>query len=301
MTLPLFVSVGEALTDLIRVGPDVWRSVPGGAPWNVARVLAAWSVPSAFAGAVSRDCFGDALAAASEAAGLDPRFLQQVHAPPLLALVPQLAPPQYFFVGEADLRFEPQQLPEGWLAQAAWVHFGGISLARPPLAGTLLQLARAAKAAGARISYDPNFRNLMDQNYDPMLREMAQLADLIKVSDEDLCGLFRQPDPETGLAELRRCNPQALLLYTRGAAGASLYASEQCVTLAPPRITVVDSVGAGDASLGGLLYSLIRQPYASASEHLVYALAAGAGACLAAGAQVPPLATVQRLAAELLA
>ena len=59
--LPQFISFGEALTDLIRRGEDSWVSVPGGAPWNVARVMACFGVPSAFGGAISQDCFGDVL------------------------------------------------------------------------------------------------------------------------------------------------------------------------------------------------------------------------------------------------
>ena len=72
--LPEFVSFGEALTDMIRVAPDQWKSVPGGAPWNVARVMACFGVSSAFGGAIGRDCFSDVLYRASEQAGLDLRM-----------------------------------------------------------------------------------------------------------------------------------------------------------------------------------------------------------------------------------
>ena len=51
--LPEFVSFGEALTDMIRVAPDQWKSVPGGAPWNVAMVMSYFGIPSAFGGAIS--------------------------------------------------------------------------------------------------------------------------------------------------------------------------------------------------------------------------------------------------------
>ena len=69
--LPAFVAFGEALTDMLRTGPDTWTSVPGGAPWNAARVMAHFGVASAFGGAISQDCFGDALWQASAKAGLD--------------------------------------------------------------------------------------------------------------------------------------------------------------------------------------------------------------------------------------
>jgi fructokinase len=227
--------------------------------------------------------------AASEEAGLDLRFMQQLPFSPLLAIVHQTAPPAYFFVGDnsADLHFAPEQLPEGWLQPNVWLHFGGISLARPQLAQKLLKMARAAKAIGASISYDPNFRVLMDEAYDPILREMVELADVIKVSDEDLRGLFRTTDEASALNTLRQWQPNAILLYTRGAAGASLYQGADVWQQTPPALKVVDTVGAGDASMGGLIWSLLQYPNANGATHLRHAIAAGSLACTQAGASPP--------------
>jgi len=55
---------------------------------------------------------------------------------------------------------------------------------------------------------------------------------------------------------------------------------------------VVDTVGAGDASIGGLLFSLINEPAAGWAAHLRFSVATGAAACLQAGATPPPLALV---------
>ena len=294
---PRFVSAGEALTDMLRTGPDSWSSQVGGSTWNVARVMARLGVPSAFAGAVSLDVFGDALAQATDAAGLDMRFLQRHAKSPLLAIVHELHPPTYYFIGDdsADLHFDAAQLPAGWMPGAQWVHFGGISLAREPLAGKLVALAQELKAAGVSISYDPNFRIMMDERYDATLRRMVELADVVKVSDEDLAGLFRHDDIDGAFAVLRSWNRHATYLYTRGAQGAALYRGEQTWQAAPPVIEVVDSVGAGDASIGGLLYSLMYRPEADGGEHLRFAVAAGAGACLAAGGAPPSVQLVESL------
>lgn len=294
---PQFVCPGEALTDMIRTGPDQWQSLVGGSTWNVARSLAKLGLSTGFAGGISMDLFGDALYAASEQAGLDLRLIQRFQRSPLLAIVGETAPPSYFFIGDdsADLHFAPHDLTQGWDQHLQWAHFGGISLAREPLATTLVNLAKQLKQQGVKISYDPNFRNLMDARYDDTLRSMCALADVIKVSDDDIRGLFRTQDIDAAFVELRRFNPEALVLYTCGAAGASLYIKDQSWSAPPPTIQVIDTVGAGDASIAGLLYSLHTSPQKSWQQHLEFSVASGAAACLAAGAQAPSVEQISAL------
>lgn len=288
--LPHFIAFGEALTDLIRTGPDSWRSACGGSPWNVAVAMSTLGQLSAFGGAVSRDVFGAEIWRASQEANLDMRFIQQLARPPLLAIVHELDPPRYFFIGQdsADLHFRPEGLPMGWTRSLRWAHFGSLGLLREPLAGRLRALAEGLKAEGRLISYDPNFRSPMDASYDDTLEQMCRLADVIKVSDEGLRGLFRLPDHRSGLAQIAAWNPGAWLLLTRGAAGATLYHGVEECSARPPRVDVVDTVGAGDAALAGLLDSLMRNAAAPVELHLRWSLAAGAAACTATGF-VPPL------------
>ena len=295
--LPNFIAFGEALTDMLRTGANAWNSVPGGATWNVAQIMARFGVPSAFGGAISQDCFGDALWQASSLAGLDLRFLQRVSKSPLLAIVHETQPPTYFFVGDdsADLYFELDGLPTGWESAVRWAHFGGISLTRQPLAERLVALAERLSASGVKISYDPNFRNVMDSNYDAVLARMVATSDLIKVSEEDVCGLFRTGDAEAALLQLRAMRPTATVLYTRGAQGATVYVGNQAWHATPPSIAVVDTIGAGDCSLAGFLSSAMQQPLAGWDVHLRTAVAAGAGACLAAGATPPSPRVLGRL------
>ncbi|GAB2905884.1 carbohydrate kinase [Paraburkholderia jirisanensis] len=293
---PVFVSAGDILTDLVRTGDSHWLSVPGGAGWNVARAVARLGLPTACAGSLGTDWFSDELWKASEAAGLDMRFMQRVERPPLLAIVHQTHPPTYFFMGEngADLAFDPQQLPHGWISHVQWAHFGCISLVRQPLGATLAALAAQLRAAGVKISFDPNYRNLMEHGYEPTLRQMAALADLIKVSDEDLRMIFKTSEADA-IAQLRALNPRAVVLVTRGAERATLIDGEQVIEAAPPRVEVVDTVGAGDASIGGLLFSQMSAPQRTWAEHLAFALAAGAAACRHAGAHAPTLDEVVAL------
>ncbi|HYE40011.1 MAG TPA: carbohydrate kinase [Ramlibacter sp.] len=294
---PVMLCAGEALTDMINQGGEQWVSRVGGSTWNVARALAALGEPTAFAGAISRDRFGDALWAASETSGLDLRLLQRVDRSPLLAVVEGGEPPRYFFIGDdsADLHFDPAQLPDGWSGALRWAHFGGISLAREPLASRLVALARQLKAQGVSISYDPNYRNLMDERYARTLQAMASLADVIKVSDDDLRGLFPGLGLDQALARLRALQPAAMCLLTRGGGGASLFHGALRCDAQAPRVAVVDTVGAGDASVAGLLHSLARHPGRWLQSHLHAALAAGSAACLQPGANPPQPAAMHQL------
>jgi fructokinase len=294
---PDFVSAGDILTDLVRTGPASWLSVPGGAGWNVARAVARLGLPTACAGSLGVDNFSDDLWNASVAAGLDMRFMQRVERAPLLAVVHQTHPPAYFFMGDnsADLAFDPSKLPEGWMSHVKWAHFGCISLVRQPLGATLAKLAAELRARGVKISFDPNYRNLMAHGYEPTLRHMASLADLIKVSDEDLRLLFKTEDEAAALAQLRAMNPKAIVLVTRGSEQATLIDGDQTFEARPPRVAVADTVGAGDASIGGLLFSLMTAPQRKWNEHLAFSLAAGAAACRHSGAHSPTLDEVVSL------
>ncbi|MGS0743944.1 carbohydrate kinase family protein [Glaciimonas sp. GG7] len=302
---PLFISAGEALTDMIRTDGDLWVSKTGGGIWNVARAMASLGASTGFAGAISEDWFGDALFAASREAGLDLRFLQRAARPPLLAIVFETAPPQYNFIGDnaADLAFDPALLPAGWQKAAKWAHFGGISLTRAPLAEKLIALAEELKEAGVQISYDPNFRNVMTPEYDPVLKRMAQLADVIKVSDEDLCGLFRTDDQHAALATLRGFNPAAAILLTLGEQGAAMLVGDREWHVKPPVLEIVDTVGAGDAGIAGLIYALMQESQQTSPtlseidwlHHLRFSVACGSAACLNVGAKPPQLAQVMAL------
>lgn len=294
------VCAGEALTDLLRQDGDVWRSHVGGSTWNVARALAALGAASGFAGAISRCVFGDALWQASTVAGLDLRYLQRVDKSPLLAIVPASTAPDYYVIGDdaADLYFDPAKLPANWEREVRWMHFGGISLARGPLDLTLVALAEQAKSQGIRISYDPNWRTLMGPAYDATLQRMSELADVIKVSDEDLRALFRSHDTLGSLGRLRALNPAALVLLTRGVGGASLYRGAQAWHAKIPAVDVIDTVGAGDAGMAALIYSLQQAPDAGMDDHLAFAVAAGSAACGVAGAHAPGLARVRTFLRE---
>jgi fructokinase len=299
MPLPRYVVFGEALTDMVRQADGSWLGLPGGSCWNVARVGARLGVPTGFAGAVSQDLFGDDLARASAEAGLDGRFLQRVAHSPFLAFVASRHPPQYFFVGDdsADLHFDPARLPAGWRQAAEVVHFGSISLVRQPLAARLCEEAIQAARAGKRIAFDPNFRDLMrTPGYQEVLAHMLQLATYVKISDEDLAGLFPSLDTNAALAQVLAMAPDATVMLTRGAQGMTMLKSGDVIEQAALRVEVLDTVGCGDAAMGGWMAGVLADRALDLATQARLAAATAAVAATHAGAYPPLRHEVEALA-----
>jgi fructokinase len=244
------------------------------------------------------DAFGDEIAAASVDAGLDARFLQRVDAPPFIAMVTSRHPPRYVFLGEnsADLHFRPELLPSGWLDAADVVHVGSLALARRPLARRLVEQALMARQAGKRVAFDPNFRAAMrDASYRPTFEQIAAIASHIKVSDEDLEGLFPGLAPRDALAALRALAPDAEILFTRGADGLSLIRGDQVLDAPARRVDVVDTVGCGDASMAGWISGLLLHPEMSMRCQLARIAAVAAAAAMHAGPYAPTEHEVETL------
>ena len=295
MVLPRAVIFGEALIDLVQGTPGQWKGYPGGAPWNVARALSRLGVSSAFAGSVSMDSLGDEIVSQSEAAALDMRFIQRVDRTPLVAIVPSSSPPKYFFAGDADLFFDPDLMPEGWINQAELCHFSCISLARQPLADRLVKIAQQAKEVGKRISYDPNWRNLMDSHYrEHTFPTMTTLADMIKLSDEDLRHIYPGLTEHQAMDELRALNPQAHILFTRGEHGMTLHTPDNQLEQPAIAVKVQDTVGAGDACMAGWLAADLLG-ISDLSARLRFSAACASISCRYPGAHAPALTDVEGL------
>jgi len=210
-------------------------------------------------------------------------------------MVVERHPPRYFFVGDdsADLAFDPGRLPAGWLEEAELLHFGCISLVREPLGSRLVAVAERARAAGKRICFDPNYRNLMGEAHRPRMERLAGLADFIKVSEEDLGLMFPGEALEGALARLRALAPRADLLLTLGARGMELRTPGRTLRQPAFAVQVQDTVGAGDATMAAWMAGVLDQPGAAPEEHLRWAAATAALVCTRSGAYAPTRAEVE--------
>ena len=285
------VCAGGAVLDLVAQGGDLWRSRPGGSALNVARVTARLGTPTALLAAVSTDAHGEAILnrAREDGVGLD--LVWRAEAPTALSLV-QSGHYQFWWRGGADASLEYERLD--WSGVGA-AYFGGATLLRDPASEALLRHAHDAHAAGVPIAYDPNYRPQYAATARESFLAYLPLASVLKVSDEDLAGLLPGLGIEEALGVVRERSPGVTILLTRGAEGAELHAPDGSARHPGFPVNVVDTVGAGDASLGGLLHHYLTVPNATADERLAFALACGAIACTRAGAYAPTFDEVRGL------
>jgi fructokinase len=304
------VSFGELLIDFVALESGVtvgeasgFVKAPGGAPANVAVAAARLGVPAAFLGMVGDDPFGRYLAGVLAADGVDTRGLRfHKGARTALAFVSLAADGDRSFSfyrnPSADMLMQPDDVALEVLDGAHALHYGSITLIGEPSRSATLAAVEAARARGMLISYDPNLRLALWESPDAaragMLLGMGY-AHVVKISEEELEFLTG----DHNLNELWRAYPHLrLIAVTRGAGGAALYTPTGMHDAPGFVVSAVDTTGAGDAFVAGMLTQMLEiagaDPDTDYTPHLArivrFANAVGALATTAKGG-IPGLPT----------
>ena len=259
----MIVSCGEALIDFIPArteeGAAAYLPRPGGSLYNVAVALGRLGVPAGFAGGISTDFFGDRLVANLRESGVCTDYLARLDRPSTLAFASfDAAEPAYAFY-DAEAADRHWQLPEAFPgAEVAAVHCGSLALVREPARAAFEELLARTQARGKVVSLDPNIRP--EQIGDPpehraRLRRLAGFSDIVKLSLADLAWLAPASAPADYAQSLLQAGA-SLVVVTAGGGGATAYGRTAKVTCPAEPVQVADTVGAGDAFLGGLLAGL---------------------------------------------
>jgi len=316
--------IGEALIDL--TGPAAEDAVagtdgsvryvgrPGGSPYNVAIGLARLGQPVRLLARLASDPFGRQLRAHAGANGVDLSLAVTAAERATLAVVSvdeqHGAGYSFYGCGTADWQWtaaELDRLPDG----PGWTHVGSLASWLEPGA-TLIeaQLRRRRPTPGLVISYDPNVRpGLMPDHADAVARieRLVALSDVVKASAEDVAWLYPGEGLDDVLRRWRGLGPRVVVI-TDGARGARALCSDaraRCGDLDGADVLVrpawparvVDTVGAGDAFMAGLIDALARgdvlgRPVTAetAGPALDQAILAAALTCDRAGADPPTAA-----------
>lgn len=245
--------VGEALTDVVTTADGRHREHPGGSPANVAVTLGRMGHRPLFATSIGRDDRGRRLQEwlTESEVGLTPG---SVGGGTTSVAASRLGPD-----GAADYEFALAWAPRLPRAGGAGVvHVGSVSTLLEPGAGDVLRLVEEARAT-ATVTYDPNLRPSICPDRTAVRRRverLVQLADVVKVSDEDLAWLYPGEPFRAVLGRWFGAGP-AVVVGTRGARGAVLLADGVELDVPGRTVTVVDTIGAGDAFMGGLIHGLL--------------------------------------------
>ena len=254
--------LGDAVVDLLPDGEGRLLQCPGGAPANVAVGVARLGGNSAFIGRVGDDPFG--------------RFMYQILADEKVEVRQMRLDPAHrtstvvvdlddhgersftFMVRpSADLFLEPADLPS--FSAGEWLHVCSIALSAEPSRSAAFQAMTSIREAGGYVSFDPNIRPDLwaDENELRRCLELAlQHADVVKLSVEELTFLTHDAQVKTGLESLMRRCPARLVLVTLGKEGVIAWHDGAVKHYPLTSVECVDTTGAGDAFVAGLLYGL---------------------------------------------
>ncbi len=262
----MIICCGEALIDMLprRSTQDEPAFAPysGGAVFNTAIALGRLGVPVEFFSGLSSDLFGEQLRASLAESGVGTRYAHISPRPTTLAfvhLVDGHASYVFYDEGTAGRMLSARDLPAIG-SDASAMLFGAISLIPEPCGSAYEELMRR-EAPGRVMMLDPNIRPAFipdRERHLARIQRMIALSDILKLSDEDLAWLAGSSPVEDLVSRWLDAGPK-LIVLTRGGKAAVGYMKSGSVEVTPERVTVVDTVGAGDTFNAGILASLHDQ------------------------------------------
>ncbi|MBQ9902739.1 MAG: carbohydrate kinase [Clostridia bacterium] len=259
------VTVGEILIDMTysgrKDGIPLYTANPGGAPANVAVAASRLGAETAFIGKVGRDYFGDFLRHTLQEQGVDVSgMLTDSDARTTMAVVSvsETGERSFSFYRRncADVLLRSDEINLDMLSDTHILHFGSVSLTDEPSRSATVYAAEKAKAYGATVTYDPNYRaNLWKSEAQAVeqMKSVLGMVDILKISDEELPLLTGTDDWEAGTKKLYDAYGIPLILLTLGADGAYYRRGEETGKADGCKVKVADTNGAGDTFFGAFL------------------------------------------------
>uniref|UniRef100_A0A5B7C1Y3 fructokinase n=1 Tax=Davidia involucrata TaxID=16924 RepID=A0A5B7C1Y3_DAVIN len=308
---PLVVCFGEMLIDFVPTisglslaDAPAFKKAPGGAPANVAVGIARLGGSSAFIGKVGEDEFGYMLADILKENNVNHEGMRfDPGARTALAFVTLRSDGEREFMfyrnPSADMLLQEAELDFNLIRKAKIFHYGSISLITEPCKAAHIAAAKAAKDAGVILSYDPNLRLPLWPSAEDAregILSIWETADIIKISEEEISFLTKGEDPYDDAVVRKLYHPNLkLLLVTEGPDGCRYYTKEFSGRVKGMKVDAVDTTGAGDAFVAGVLSQLaadvsLLQEEDRLRDALRFANACGALTVMERGA-IPALPT----------
>ncbi len=266
------IAIGEALIDFMPEESgcpikDVCAFKPavGGAPANVCGAFAKLGGESAMITKLGNDAFGDKIIEEFKRWNIGcENVLRTDAANTSLAFVAlkEDGGREFNFYrnpGADMLLLEDEVSPEIFEDGYA-LHFCSVSLGDFPMKRAHKRAIEYAKSNGLIVSFDPNLRPALWTDEASMVKavkEFLPLADIVKISDEELYTITGKNDIDEAMEVLFVGNVK-LVIVTKGSEGASAFTCDRSVSVSGVRMKAVDTTGAGDGFIGAFLYCLYK-------------------------------------------
>ncbi|WP_432460387.1 MULTISPECIES: aminoimidazole riboside kinase [unclassified Agarivorans] len=274
-------NLGDAVIDLLPEDNGLLKMCPGGAPANVAVALARLGINSGFIGRVGNDPMGKMVSATLADEGVDISSLsfdQQQRTSTVLVSLDASGEREFTFLVQpsADQFLSTEQLPAFQAEQ--WLQLSSIALAAPRCRETAIEAAKRCRTAGGWVFFDLNLRAMLWSSPEQMRQQIEAflpLCDLVKFSEEEALWLSNCEQIEQAVEYLQE-QLQVPFILSLGELGSELvYAGKIQRVVAEPVAKVVDTTGAGDAFVGGVLAYLSQFSQWQDQALLLEALARG--------------------------
>jgi len=278
------ICLGELLIDLVSIKSGVsledapsFVKAAGGAPANVAVGLARLGVSAAFIGKVGNDAFGRFLAKTLKNNEVDTTNLLFDHSNKTkLAFVSLTEDGErdFEFYGEqsADTQLRVSDINQSVIKEAKIFHFGSISLISNPSREATLEAARMARDGGVPVSFDPNLRLSLWKNPEEAkarITEGLKLANIVKMNAEELKFITDKADIESGARILLQKGVK-LVSVSLGRNGCYFASNKATGTVGGFDVEALDTTGAGDGFVAGMLAGILKTNYYKLDEKDLY-------------------------------
>ncbi len=263
------VALGELLIDFTDsgvspAGMKLFEQNPGGAVANVLAAMSRLGDKAAFIGKVGADMHGVFLKETLERAGIDTSGLvisKDFFTTLAFVALSASGERSFSFARKpgADTQLASREIKEEIISSTRVFHVGSLSLTDEPARGATIYAARLAKAKGAIISYDPNYRASLWPDVETaktQMRAMLPLVDVMKLSDEETTLLTDQAEPEDAVRYLNDLGISCVAA-TLGKKGALVSVGGVSKIVPGYSHPAVDTTGAGDAFWGGFLHRML--------------------------------------------
>ena len=267
------VSIGDVVIDFSpsgkgRMGNPLFEMNPGGAPANVACVMAKLGRKAAFIGKVGRDSFGYACKKALEDAGCDAShlvFSDKEHTTLAFVTLSPDGDRDFSFYRNhttADVNLTIDDIPEEIYGDARFFHFGSVSQTQEPSRTTMTEAVKKARAAGAVVSYDPNLRERLWGDLGEakeIILSSLPLCDMLKISGEEKDFLFGEMDEDLVGEKLNNEYGIPFAVITKGKEGCTAFVQGRRFDSPAYDVKTIDTTGAGDSFWAGIMLTLLEK------------------------------------------